>query len=203
MEHKKQEERQDEKPESITQLMIPKCGICAARVQAPGQACPACDRRYDADCWRYNGGCAILGCEGTPGLLEKIGEATADASIRDSSIDADAKNLLANINLFFGVVGIVEAMLGAPYTLPQIMLCSGLYAWLKIDERRLRRPHYETSQSFSKRDESLVELMEARPLQTLPPQRLYTHDGIPTEPWALARIAADLNTLRGNFRGGI
>ncbi len=44
------------------------CAICQSPL-APGEAavdCPGCKARYHEECWTYNGGCGVYGCEQAP-----------------------------------------------------------------------------------------------------------------------------------------
>jgi len=49
-----------------------RCAVCASEARGALNACGACGTIYHADCWRYNGGCAVYGCTAAPPPEEPI-----------------------------------------------------------------------------------------------------------------------------------
>jgi hypothetical protein len=42
------------------------CPICGACLSRPTASCPRCHTAHHLECWEYNGGCSIYGCESRP-----------------------------------------------------------------------------------------------------------------------------------------
>lgn len=43
-----------------------RCGVCARDVSGMASVCTRCEAPFHADCWEYNGGCAVYGCQVAP-----------------------------------------------------------------------------------------------------------------------------------------
>ena len=43
-----------------------RCSVCATEALGALNACRDCGAIYHADCWGYNGGCAVYGCTSAP-----------------------------------------------------------------------------------------------------------------------------------------
>lgn len=43
-----------------------RCAVCATGAEGRVSACSVCGTTYHADCWSYNGGCAVYGCRAAP-----------------------------------------------------------------------------------------------------------------------------------------
>jgi hypothetical protein len=42
------------------------CVICQSALDDATVTCPACSAKYHQECWEYNGGCGVYGCDETP-----------------------------------------------------------------------------------------------------------------------------------------
>jgi hypothetical protein len=67
-----------------------RCAVCSQSLESAGRAaaaagaaariCPRCEAPHHADCWDYNGGCAIFGCGSVPVAAGRAGVRAAARS---------------------------------------------------------------------------------------------------------------------------
>lgn len=52
----------------------PTCGVCGDRIQGAEVRCPECEAPHHAECWEYNEGCSIYGCQGVLAEVRRRGQ---------------------------------------------------------------------------------------------------------------------------------
>jgi hypothetical protein len=83
--------------EPISLAPDPICGVCGDLIQGPSTACPQCETPHHAECWQYNEGCTVYGCQGVLAVVQSQLDQGPPLTPEAPIADLDPWNYLASI----------------------------------------------------------------------------------------------------------
>lgn len=149
------------------------CRVCASLLTGERVLCPRCETPHHADCWRYNGGCALFGCS-----PDETGAAVVVAKVlvvEDPPLPASLFESRPMRVTTMTTLGLIAILVPALPAFGPVIIAGALtfVLWFALRQPSpSRRPREE--ESWSRMREEVLKSPDPHPEETLLTRRVRT-----------------------------